>query len=55
MIRPGDDSIIYLYRHAGDIVPSTNISKILVALESILGILFIGLFLNSLGFHVEKS
>lgn len=32
----------------GDIVPITNLARLLVAIESILGIVLIGLFLNSL-------
>lgn len=32
----------------GDIVPITNLARIFVSIESILGVLFIGLFLNSL-------
>ena len=33
----------------GDIVPLTDLAKFLVALESLLGIILIGLFLNSIG------
>ncbi|WP_366941208.1 potassium channel family protein [uncultured Kiloniella sp.] len=32
----------------GDIVPVTDTSRLLISLESILGIILIGLFLNSI-------
>lgn len=37
----------------GDIVPITNITRILVAIESILGLILIGLFLNSLSWEKQ--
>jgi hypothetical protein len=39
----------------GDIVPITTLTRILVSIEAVLGIVFIGLFLNALGYEKGKS
>lgn len=38
----------------GDIVPITNTSRILISMESILGIVLIGLFLNALAYERQE-
>ena len=39
----------------GEIVPITTMSRIMVSLESILGIILIGLFLNALAYRIALN
>lgn len=39
----------------GDIIPLTSLSRLLVALEAVTGVVFAGLFLNALAYRASKS
>jgi hypothetical protein len=39
----------------GDIIPITNTARLLVALEAVLGIVLVGLFLNAVAFRLSTG